>query len=200
MTTAPAVPFGSRRRQDQRPTVHQSKTRPLPRCELREGQLVPMSAFYSIDSTRVSHREYWWGTRSPAVLIGWLLKWLRVRIPSSTDDPNVESTLPFLVEALPADVAQRFEPRAAEFDRVGVPRSDLPRVSGHGNVHDDLLGDLSSFLRAALRAHSPAHLASDQSGGSRDLRPVLHSVHGRNVRRLVVRETGPRHPRSGADV
>jgi hypothetical protein len=78
-----------------------------------------MSAFYSIDSTRVSHREYWWGTRSPAVLIGWLLKWLRVRIPSSTDDPNVESTLPFLVEALPADVAQRFEPRAAELIALG---------------------------------------------------------------------------------
>ena len=78
-----------------------------------------MSAFYSIDSTRVSHREYWWGTRSPAVLIGWLLKWLRVRIPSSTDDPNVESTTPFLVEALPADVTQRFESLAVELTALG---------------------------------------------------------------------------------
>jgi Zn-dependent protease len=78
-----------------------------------------MSAFYSIDSTRVSHREYWWGTRSPAVLIGWLLKWLHVRIPSSTDDPNAESTTPFLVEALPADVAQRFAPIANELTALG---------------------------------------------------------------------------------
>src|SRR5882672_2823717 len=78
-----------------------------------------MSAFYSIDSTRVSHREYWWGTRSPAVLIGWLLKWLHVRIPSSTDDPNVESTTPFLAEALPADVAQRFAPVANELTALG---------------------------------------------------------------------------------
>jgi hypothetical protein len=82
-------------------------------------QFITMSAFYSVDSTRVSHREYWWGTHSPAVLIGWLLKWLRVRIPSSTDDPNVESTMAFLVEALPADVRQRFEPLAMELIALG---------------------------------------------------------------------------------
>ncbi len=73
-----------------------------------------MSEFYSIDSTRVSHREYWWGARSPLVVFGWLLKWLHVRIPSSTDDPNTESTKPYVVEALPAEVAHRFEPMAAE--------------------------------------------------------------------------------------
>jgi hypothetical protein len=48
-----------------------------------------MSTFYAIDSAKISHREYWWGTRSPAVLIGWLVKWLRIRLPSSTDDPKL---------------------------------------------------------------------------------------------------------------
>src|SRR5262245_32680828 len=78
-----------------------------------------MSVSYSIDSTRVSHREYWWGTRSPLVLLAWILKWLHVRIPTSTDDPNVESTCPFLVEALPADVAQGFEPTATKLASLG---------------------------------------------------------------------------------
>ena len=78
-----------------------------------------MNTFYAIDSTRVSHREYWWGTRSPLVLIGWILKWLRIRIPGSTDDPNVESTMPFVVEALPTDVANRFEIVAVELAGLG---------------------------------------------------------------------------------
>src|SRR5258708_23984786 len=82
-------------------------------------QRITMSNFYLIDSTRVSHREYWWGTRSPLVLIGWLLKWLHVRIPGSTDDPNVESTIPFVVEALPAEAARRFDPIAAELAGLG---------------------------------------------------------------------------------
>ena len=36
-----------------------------------------MSQFYEIDSTKFSHREYWWGSKSPLVLIAWLIKWLR---------------------------------------------------------------------------------------------------------------------------
>jgi len=53
------------------------------------------------------------------VLIPWLLKWLRVRIPFSTDDPNTESTTPFLVETLPADVTLRFEPLSLELSTLG---------------------------------------------------------------------------------
>jgi hypothetical protein len=45
---------------------------------------------YRIDSTRVSLREYWWGSHSPAILIAALLKLLRIRIPSATD------AMPFL--------------------------------------------------------------------------------------------------------
>jgi Zn-dependent protease len=76
-------------------------------------------SFYSIDSTRVSHKEYWWGNRSPLVLIGWLTKWLRIRLPNSTDDPNVESTYPFIREALPDDVAIGFSPLVTTLQQLG---------------------------------------------------------------------------------
>ena len=78
-----------------------------------------MSEFYDIDSTRVSHLEYWWGTQSPLVLVGWVTKWLRVRIPSSTDDPNVDSTLPFVCAGLPPDIQASFEPLAAQITALG---------------------------------------------------------------------------------
>ena len=58
-----------------------------------------MNQFYDIDSTRWTLREYWWGNPSPMVLVGWMLKWLRVRIPASCDDPNVESLTGFLMTA-----------------------------------------------------------------------------------------------------
>ena len=32
-----------------------------------------MSEFYDIDSSRVTHREYWWGSPTPLVLIGWII-------------------------------------------------------------------------------------------------------------------------------
>lgn len=78
-----------------------------------------MQEIYAIDSTRISLREYWWGTRSPLVLIGWITKWLRIRIPSSTDDPNVESTLPYSVDSLPDEVMERFRPLGVELGNLG---------------------------------------------------------------------------------
>jgi Zn-dependent protease len=78
-----------------------------------------MSTFYDIDSTRVSFKEYWWGTKSPAVLIGWLVKLLRTRIPSSSDDPNTESTLPFVVPQLPVETESAFAPLASELSALG---------------------------------------------------------------------------------
>jgi len=78
-----------------------------------------MNRFYQIDSARISLREYWWGTKSPLVVIGWLLKLLGIRLPASTDDPNTESTLPFLVEELPHDVGAKFAPVAAKLQELG---------------------------------------------------------------------------------
>lgn len=78
-----------------------------------------MNQIYAIDSTRISHREYWWGTKSPLVLIGWFTKWFRIRIPGSTDDPNFESTVPCAVESLPSEVLERFQPLGAELAALG---------------------------------------------------------------------------------
>jgi len=78
-----------------------------------------MSTFYEIDSTRVSLKEYWWGTKSPAVLIGWAIKFLRIRIPSSSDDPNTESTLPSVVDQAPSEVFSAFASLASELAALG---------------------------------------------------------------------------------
>jgi len=78
-----------------------------------------MQEIYAIDSTRISLREYWWGTKSPLVLIGWITKWLRIRIPGSTDDPNIESTQPYVVESLPDEVMERFRPLGLELGDMG---------------------------------------------------------------------------------
>ena len=78
-----------------------------------------MNTFYKIDSTRVSLREYWWWHRSPLVLISWLMKWCRAPIRCSSDDPNCESTLPCVAEALPPEIATRFEPLTGELAALG---------------------------------------------------------------------------------
>ena len=78
-----------------------------------------MNTFYEIISHRVSHREYWWGNKSPLVLLGWIIKWLHIRIPSSTDDPNTESTRPFVVASLPVEVANGFVVPTTELACLG---------------------------------------------------------------------------------
>lgn len=77
--------------------------------------------YYRINSTKVSHLEYWLGTRNPLVVLGWLTKWLRVPLPSSSDDPNVESLIPFETpaELVPPDVLGRFQPLLAELGNLG---------------------------------------------------------------------------------
>ncbi len=78
-----------------------------------------MNRFYQIDTARISLREYWWGTKSPVLIIGLLVKLLGIRLPASTDDPNTESTLPFQADGLPPDVATKFAPVAAELEKLG---------------------------------------------------------------------------------
>jgi len=78
-----------------------------------------MPKFYQVDSAKVSLREYWWGNPSPLVIIGWLLKWLRIRIPGSADDANTESTLPFVAPGLPADIQAMFAPLTQQVAELG---------------------------------------------------------------------------------
>ena len=71
-----------------------------------------MPTFYELDSARASAREHWWGCKGNllAYAIVMVLKWLRVRSPMASDDANVDSTLPFVVESLPPAIMQRFGP------------------------------------------------------------------------------------------
>jgi len=81
--------------------------------------------FYRVDSSRTSFIELWRDTRSPVVLIAWLSKLLRVKLPGSVNDPNVVSLLPFLIadqdvaETIPLDVLRRFEPIQRELEGLG---------------------------------------------------------------------------------
>jgi len=106
------------------------------------GAPVPGPVSYRIDSTRVSFVEYWWGTRSPLVVLAWLLvKCFRVRVPGSTDDPAVESLGDFEVspDDLPAQVQQRF----AAFSQ------DLAGLGFHSPVYhaiDDVLQSTRTYL------------------------------------------------------
>lgn len=78
--------------------------------------------FYRLDSTRITLREYWWGTKNPlALLVALVLKLLRVRIPGSSDDPNVETLTAFEVPAdqIPAEIRERFQPLTGELATLG---------------------------------------------------------------------------------
>jgi hypothetical protein len=105
-----------------------------------------MGLFYQVDSARVTHAEYWWDTRSPLVLVGWIAKWLRIRLPSSTDDPNTESTFPFLVEALPEEVPPHFDVLIQQLNALGF-RDPVYHV-----IHDP--GTRTTIFWATLRHSS----------------------------------------------
>lgn len=78
-----------------------------------------MSTFYDIDPSHISLKEHWWWSRSPAVLITFVLRKLGTGTLSSSDDPNTESTLPFVVQELPQEVAFNFSALASEFTAMG---------------------------------------------------------------------------------
>ena len=110
-----------------------------------------MNTFYKIDSTRVSHLEFWWWHKSPLVIISRLMKWLRIPTPCSSDDPNTESTLPFVVESLPPEIATRFEPLA----------NDLAALGFHDPVYHAIedAGTRATIYWATFRHESGQHFA-----------------------------------------
>jgi hypothetical protein len=89
--------------------------------------------FYRLDSRAVTLREYWWG-HPAAVLVGALTKLLRLRLPSSTDDPCVESLAPFEIDAaaLDAEARQKLQPLAEELQALGF------HSPAHHLIEDDL--------------------------------------------------------------
>lgn len=71
-----------------------------------------MNTMYGLDSTRVTLREFRFGTPLLLMPIATLTKFCRIPLPGSTDDPPVESLQPFEVEpsTLPEEVRAKFEP------------------------------------------------------------------------------------------
>ena len=78
-----------------------------------------MSQFYEIVYSRVSHRELWWWHSSPLVLLSWMNKWSGTKIACASDDPNTETTLPFVVPELHPDVVSSFAPLAQDLAGLG---------------------------------------------------------------------------------
>ena len=110
-----------------------------------------MNTFYKIDSTRVSHLEFLWWHKSVLVVVPWMMKWFRVPTLCSSDDPNTESTLPFVVESLPAEIAARFEPLTKELAALGF-FDPIYHV-----IHDD--GTRATIYWATFRHESGNHFA-----------------------------------------
>ena len=86
-----------------------------------QGSPAPVSTFYRVDSSRNTFAELWRDVRSPAVVLVWLTKLLRVKLPGSVNDANVASLEPFEVhpEALPADVRARLAPGVEQLRPLG---------------------------------------------------------------------------------
>jgi Zn-dependent protease len=80
-----------------------------------------MSLFYNINSPRFTFYEHWRWTRSPMVLVGWVLKILRIPSPSSNDDPNVVTLQPFQVDEtqLPPEIQARLQPQIQAVAALG---------------------------------------------------------------------------------
>src|SRR3954468_19218217 len=97
---------------------------PLPPSPAEEARAIEAHAgrFYVIDSSRVTMRESANVTKSPFVLlIVFVMKLFRIPIPSSMDDPNVESLRPFEVTeaSLPPEEQAALQPMLAELGALG---------------------------------------------------------------------------------
>jgi Zn-dependent protease len=90
-----------------------------PKCLQENGEGI----FYKLVSHRVSLREFWWGCNGNPLtfLIALVVKLLRINIPGSTDDPNVESMQPFEIppSQIPADIRTQMQPLLAELQSMG---------------------------------------------------------------------------------
>ncbi|HEV3300564.1 MAG TPA: site-2 protease family protein [Planctomycetaceae bacterium] len=122
------------------------------------GGDLPEPLFYKLDSTKVSLREYWWGSHfNPIVLLAaWLIKLFRVQIPSSTDDPPVKSITPFeaSVEDIPDDVRAEFRPLVVELKRLGFVDPACHIIQdGHHKTTIHWLSLRHESGRAIVRCH-----------------------------------------------
>lgn len=109
----------------------------------------PGGVIYKVDSSRATFGELRRDTKSifGAVIIG-ISKLLRVRLPGSVNDPNVQSLRPFEVAAveLPQDVRDRMAPALRDLAGVGF---DVERPICHAIV--DLFNNSRLYVVAVPR-------------------------------------------------
>ena len=109
---------------------------------------------YRIDSTKVSAREYSWGTQFPLLPIALLLKVLRIRVPGASDDPNVEWLAAFEVDALPEEAAARLQPQVDALEAEGFQAPLRHRIED--DLHQ-VETNLVSLVHASGRAWARVH-------------------------------------------
>jgi Zn-dependent protease len=93
-----------------------------------------MPTFYEISSVHASAREHWWGCKGNPVefAIVMIAKILRIRTPMASDDANVDSTFPCVVESLSAELLKHFEPLASELTTLGFTDPVYHEISDAG--------------------------------------------------------------------
>jgi Zn-dependent protease len=124
-------------------------------AERRTPTALGPRVFYRIDSRRVTLREYWWGNPASVVPAA-MLKLLRVRISSPSDDPCVETLAPFEVEPhqVPGLAAQRLAHPIHQLTSLGF-RSPIWHV-----IDDDVQQAktyLATFVHPSGRAWARVH-------------------------------------------
>jgi Zn-dependent protease len=118
------------------------------------GSAIPEGGvMYRLNSSRASYGELWRDARSPLVLILWLSKLLRARLPGSVNDPNVESLRPFEVpiSSIPAEFRAKMDTELAELASAGFDTTD---PVCHALI--DLLSKSRCYMAAVWRADGRA--------------------------------------------
>ena len=107
--------------------------------------------YYRVDGTRASFVELWRDARSPLVLLAWLIKLLRIKLPGTINDPNVVSLRPFLVKSegietsIPDSVQEKVGPVVRELIELGFGKTICFLV--HDRFHQGRICQLAMLHR-----------------------------------------------------
>ena len=126
---------------------------------------------YKVDSSRSGFGEMWRDMRSPSVVIAWVTKLMRVRLPGTVNEPNVESLAPFAVEYadLPADVRERFEPKLRELRAFGFDAA-APQAWRVVDLFNNSRTSIAALGRDDGRAVARLHYRAEGTGNP----PKIH--------------------------